>query len=528
MWWFGRLKVRWKILGAVGVVLLLTGALGTVSVLSLRTLHASNVDMVTNLIPSIKTLGDMNTAAEDLRVAEFQYLSAPDASMRTDAEKKITEDLQIVASGSTTFATYDLAPRERDTFQRFTQEWDGYLSAHGTVMQLAAKGQSSQALALLGGDGAKAFATATQDIDVLIRFNQDETTTSTHTAASAYRSANWLTVGMLGGSLVAGLVIALLVARAIARPLARAVTVLQAMAEGRLDERLDVSSRDEVGLMGVALNQAAESLAETMRRTAETARGLTAAAEGLSETSTRMLASSTSSSEQAGAAAASAANVSANVQTVAAGSEEMGASISEIATNAQQAAGVAQNATDIVNRTDGLMQTLQHSSEQIGDVVQMITSIAEQTNLLALNATIEAARAGDAGKGFAVVATEVKELAQETARATNDISGQVAQIQQDTQAAAAAMSEIRRIINKINDYQATIASAVEEQTSTTQEMNRNANLAAVGTEGIAGSIGLVAESADQTAAGAQVTREAALGMSEAAADLQKAIGRFRY
>jgi methyl-accepting chemotaxis protein len=171
-------------------------------------------------------------------------------------------------------------------------------------------------------------------------------------------------------------------------------------------------------------------------------------------------------SDKANSAAPAATEISTNMQTAAAGDEEMTASIREIATTSSQAAQVAQESMAITKETSDQIAELGQASVEVGDVVQLITSIAEQTNLLALNATIEAARAGDAGKGFAVVASEVKDLAQETVRATEDITA----IQQRTEGAGSAIARIHEVINQITDYSTTIASAVEQQSATTNEM----------------------------------------------------------
>jgi methyl-accepting chemotaxis protein len=206
----------------------------------------------------------------------------------------------------------------------------------------------------------------------------------------------------------------------------------------------------------------------------------------------------------------------------------MGSSITEIAQNAQEAALVATGAVQTVDATTGTMNKLSESSREIGDVVRLITAIAEQTNLLALNATIEAARAGDAGKGFAVVADEVKQLAQETARATEDISRRVETIQEDADEAGRAIADIAGVIARINEYQTTIASAVEEQTASTQSINASVAIAATGSFHIAQSISGVAAAAGETE---QTIRQAQASAEELAAmsgDLARVVASFRF
>jgi methyl-accepting chemotaxis protein len=260
----------------------------------------------------------------------------------------------------------------------------------------------------------------------------------------------------------------------------------------------------------------------------QTAHTLAGAAQELTSVSQQMAANAEETAAQANVASAAAEQVSRNVTTVSTGAEEMGASIKEIAKSANEAARVATSAVKVAEKTNAIVAKLGESSAEIGNVIKVITSIAQQTNLLALNATIEAARAGEAGKGFAVVANEVKELAKQTAKATEDISRKIEAIQADTKGAVEAIAQIGSIINQINDIQNTIASAVEEQTATTSEISRNVGEAARGSNEIAQNITGVAQAARSTTEGAANTKSSADDLSRLAVDLQKLVSQFKY
>lgn len=306
-------------------------------------------------------------------------------------------------------------------------------------------------------------------------------------------------------------------------------TLVKAAAEGKLGTRADAAKHTgEYRRIVEGINTTLEMVVEPLKVTAENASALASSSEELTAVSQQMAGNAEETATQANVVSAASEQVSKNVASVASASEQMQASIREISKNANESARVAKNAVSVAHSTNETVKKLGESSQEIGNVIKVITSIAQQTNLLALNATIEAARAGEAGKGFAVVANEVKELAKQTAKATEEIGQKIEAIQGDTKGAVTAIEEISTIINQINDISNSIASAVEEQTATTNEIGHSVAEAATGVGDIAKNIGGVALAAKNTTQGANDTQKASQELSHMAAQLQKVVSRFTF
>ena len=516
------LSVGRKLAALAGV-----GALSTVFVTGVTLNGLGNVDAST---AEAQTLGDaqalllrLDTRSSELKVDGYK------AAVREDATEQRAELADDTATAQGLLDELAALPLEGDLDEAVasvTTTYTGYFTQIGAYIEKAVGDQAAARTAF--EDIQTANDAVDEALGGAIDLAQERESAATARLDDEVGTVRLLTTGAAVLGLAALAALGVLITRAITRPLRTVRSVLTSLADGDLTARADLSSGDEIGQMGDALDAAQSSLSRVLETMADNASALAAAAEELSATAGSIAASAEETSAQSGVVSAAAEQVSRNVQTVAVGADEMGASIREISQNANEAARVGASAVGIADATTSTVTRLGDSSRQIGDVVKTITSIAEQTNLLALNATIEAARAGEAGKGFAVVANEVKDLAQETAKATEDIGRRVEAIQADTAGAVAAIAEISTVIARMNDFQTTIASAVEEQTATTSEMSRNVGEAALGSSQIADNISGVATAATTTSNGVQDTQNAVAELARMSNELQTLVGSFRY
>ncbi|GLW33505.1 hypothetical protein Areg01_64430 [Actinoplanes regularis] len=518
--WLRDRKVSTKVLAVAGVTLAGTAVIGVLSATGINELEQTRNSEIGRMVPYVQNL---NGAAIELKSAandERGYLLKGETKFRDEALARQAKVNDSLAAARKLGDTGDVAAV--DAIQAATDTW---FKALGSEFALyPSKPQDAIEVALgANRDLRKAYeallSTETNDAGQDMIAGKDFGNSADRTRT--------LVLVTLGVALLLGVACALIVARLINVPLRKVSEVLSLIAKGDLSGDAQVNQRDELGQMAGSLRAATTSLRQTVTELTDYSESLANEAGSLAETSRKSSGSAEEGAQQAATVADSAAAMSLNIQTVAAGSEEMGASIREISQSATQAVQVANRAVEVTANTSTVMAKLGESSAEIGDVIKTITAIAEQTNLLALNATIEAARAGEMGKGFAVVASEVKELSQETARATEDIGQRVAAIQTDTAGAVAAIAEISEIIGRINDFQTTIASAVEEQTVTTQEMSRNVTEAAEAGSLVAETITGVAESVQLTTVGVTEADRAATHLAGMSVDLRRIVERFK-
>lgn len=315
---------------------------------------------------------------------------------------------------------------------------------------------------------------------------------------------------------------------AVVIPLQDVEYILRRLSDGDFTAELRKQYAGEFNTLKDAVNTMTARVRAALMQIGVSTGALAASSQQLGQLSQQMSASADQTSAQANVVSSATDQVASNIHTVATGADEMGASIKEIARSAADATRIANSASQLARNTNQTVQKLGVSSDEIGHVIKLITSIAQQTNLLALNATIEAARAGEAGKGFAVVAGEVKQLAGQTATATEEISQKIQAIQEDAKGAVAAIAQITEVITQVNDIQNTIASAVEEQSATTSEITRNLAEAATGSRDITANISGVAQAARSTTEAASQTQQSAASLADMAAQLKKLVEQFRY
>lgn len=520
----GKLSLKMKLGVGFGVLLVLIALMGYLSYSSARQLNL--------LAEGVDDDVEMTEIAIHLDLATWKQIAATRGFLLSGDEERLREyqdSKQQLADTMGQLGKMQLDDEEKKLHSLMQQLSDQFGAKTAKAIELRRNGKEKEAAQFLfGADTNEARGVLKKTIDEFTDVQEKAKQGKLREQKAAGARAETMALVLAGVGILFGLVVAILIARSITCAIASMLALIQEIAANNLAiEDMQITSQDEIGKASAALNGMKNNLRTMIQSIAGTAEHVASASEEMSSTSQQITSNSEETSTQAQVVSSASEQVNKNLQTVATGSEEMSASIKEIAKNAHESAKVSTGAVKVAEETNQIVGKLGDSSIEIGQVIKVITSIAQQTNLLALNATIEAARAGEAGKGFAVVANEVKELAKQTAKATEDISRKIEAIQGDTKNAVGAISQISEVIKQVNDISNTIATAVEEQNATTNEMARNVTEAARGASEIAKNISGVAEAARNTAQGASDSTKAADSLAEMSTKLRELVSQFK-
>jgi len=542
---FSKLSIRTKITAVIAFLLVVMTAMGLLAIRQMQNINASAVDIQTNWLPAVRTLGELRAGTITYRNVIRQHMLADSLEDKLAQEKTLRSVEERNADIRSRYEKLITSPEERALYHDWAKVWDEYRQGTQNIMALsrAAAGKSITEVSdinvkTVNPIGLKADEILAKDVEL----NNKGADVAGKDAADSYAMAFSLVVGALAFAIISGFVAGFYLIRDVSRGIDSIVQPMKSLGEGDLSAEVPhQGEKTEIGAMADTLQVFKEALvakkaadeAASQEAEAKIQRGqrvdsitrefetmIGELVESLSSSSTELEAAAntlTSTAETtghtSGEAATASQEVSSNVQSVAVATEEITSSVGEIGRQVQESSRIADEAVRQAQKTDSNIAELSQAANRIGDVVKLIT--AEQTNLLALNATIEAARAGDAGRGFAVVASEVKALAAQTAKATEEISSQVASMQTATQESVSTIKEIGKTITLISEISSAIAAAVEEQGAATQEISRSVQQAAQLSGEVANSITDVSRGAGETgAASGQVLSSAQLLSSD--------------
>jgi methyl-accepting chemotaxis protein len=519
-------SIRYRIVAAIMLVAVLFSFLAVYAVTRLDSVTSQQAHLTKTTTDPFVAIAAMQHNADDSTLNAAVVLWGP-ASMRATSMPTMVSDTAAVNNQLASFDTSLLSAAGQAQFKKIVTQSSSLAKLINSLMGQHVKVLDPGAPTITLDNASVALNQRSASIQALKETVRKAELDGTKSLKANAASARSLLEMLLAVFIAIGIALALWLSRLLTKPLSNAVTVIKAVADGDFTNRLEVHSKDELGAMANSLNTMLESVSGVLQSIDASAEQLADASSGMTLRNNDLADATSRVADRAHAASNQATEVGATVGEVAASTEQMTAAINEIALNAGRAAAVAANAVEVAARTRDAITRLGDSSAEVGNVVKLIESIADQTNLLALNATIEAARAGEAGKGFAVVASEVKDLSQETGRATQEIAGRIDAIQRDTSDAVTAIEEIAGIVDSINEIQGQIATAVEEQTATTSEISRSVDTVALSSEQIFGQVAGVSQSIEETRQAMHESRADAERLAAMSAELKELLGQFQ-
>ncbi|MCK1338663.1 MCP four helix bundle domain-containing protein [Bradyrhizobium sp. 38] len=553
-----KLSIVFKLLAVLSVLVLSLAGVGVTAIGTMQNINSHTVEIAESWLPGVRALGSLRADINELRVALRLHLMQDTIEGKDAAEKRLASLQARIDQTRKVYEPLITTAEERSLYGQWAKAWAEYLIGVQDVMALSRKGVGhfpTDANELLQTKVAKMAQAADPLLQKGIELNNRGAELETKQAADSYAMIFRVLVGIIVLSVVIAIGAAYYLVRDVSRGIASIIRPMQSLGEGDLSAEVPHrGERTEIGSMADALqifkealiakkaaDEAAAHDAEAKIERGRRVDAITRKFEAMigevvgtvSSASTELEASASTltntaqrGQELATVVAAASEEASTNVQAVASASEELSSSITEISRRVQDSARMAAEAVEQATRTNDRVNALSQAASRIGDVVELINTIAGQTNLLALNATIEAARAGDAGRGFAVVASEVKALAEQTAKATGEIGAQVSGIQAATQESVSAIQEIGGTIERLSEVAAAIAAAVEQQGAATQEISRNVQQASVGTQEVSSNITDVQRGAIETGEASNEVLSAAKSLATDSTRLKVEVAQF--